>query len=125
MANIDDLLGQGRDVSGVQLWTLRAPDGTDGKQLRDIALTGVRKARTDVPAAVVAAAVDNGRVSVIATVNSAAQEQGVYANDLLGAALPSVDGRGGGKKDTAQGGGANPDGIPAAFTAVEAHVRGR
>ena len=123
MANIDDLLGEGSDVAGVRLWTLRAPDGTDGKQLRDIALTGIRKARSDVPAAVLAAAVDNGRVSVIASVNAAAQEQGLYANDLLGAALPSVEGRGGGKRDTAQGGGANPDGIPAAFAAAQAHVR--
>jgi len=123
MANIDDLLGEGSDVAGVRLWTLRAPDGTDGKQLRDIALTGIRKARSDVPAAVLAAAVDNGRVSVIASVNAAAQERGLYANDLLGAALPSVEGRGGGKRDTAQGGGANPDGIPAAFAAAQAHVR--
>ncbi len=123
MANIDDLLGEGSDVAGVRLWTLRTPDGTDGKQLRDIALTGIRKARSDVPAAVLAAAVDNGRVSVIAAVNAAAQEQGLYANDLLGSALPSVEGRGGGKRDTAQGGGANPDGIPAAFAAAQAHVR--
>ncbi|HNM46684.1 MAG TPA: hypothetical protein PKH51_06655, partial [Candidatus Sumerlaeota bacterium] len=56
MANIDDLLGEGSDVAGVRLWTLRAPDGTDGKQLRDIALTGIRKARSDVPAAVLGAA---------------------------------------------------------------------
>ena len=72
---------------------------------------------------VVAAAVDDGRVSVIATVNSTGQEQGVHANDLLAAALPSVAGRGGGKRDTAQGGGSDPEGIPAAFAAVEAHVR--
>jgi alanyl-tRNA synthetase len=124
MANIDDIIGEGREVSGVRLWTLQAPEGTDGKQLREIALAGVRKARSDVPAAVVAAAVNDGRVALIATVNSVAQEKGLFANDLLAAALPAVDGRGGGKKDTAQGGGQKPDGVPAAFAAAEAHVTG-
>ena len=124
MANIDAIIGEGREVGGVRLWTLQAPDGTDGKQLREIALTGVRKARSDAPAAVLAAAVNEGRVSLIATVNAVGQEKGVFANDLLNAALPSVGGRGGGKKDTAQGGGSDPQGVPAAFAAAEAHITG-
>jgi len=124
MSNIDQILGDGREVGGVRLWTLQAPEGTDGKALREIALTGVRKARSDTPAAVVAAAVSDGRVSVIAAVNAVAQEQGLFANDLLGAALPAVDGRGGGKKDAAQGGGSKPEGIPAAFEAAQGHVSG-
>ena len=80
-----------------------APEGTDAKQLREIALTGIRKAPTDVPAAVLASAVVDARVSLIATVNQAAQDRGLFANDLLNSALPSVEGRGGGKKDAAQG----------------------
>jgi alanyl-tRNA synthetase len=124
MANIDTILGEGREVGGVRMWTLQAPAGTDAKQLREIALSGVRKARSDVPAAVLASAVADGRVSLIAAVNAAAQERGLFANELLAAALPGVEGRGGGKKDAAQGGGSKPQGVPDAFAAAEAFVLG-
>ena len=124
MSNIDSILGDGAQVGAFRLWTLQAPSGTDAKQLREIALAGVRKAPGDLPAAVLAAAVSDGRVSLIATVNGLGQERGLSASDLLNAALPSVDGRGGGKKDAAQGGGSNPDGIPAAFGAAETFLRG-
>jgi alanyl-tRNA synthetase len=123
MANIDELIGEGHDVGGVRLWTVQAPAGTDGKQLREIALTGIRKARSDLPAAVLAAAVDGDRVSIIAAVNAVGQERGVHANALLNAALPAIAGRGGGKQDTAQGGGSRPEGIPQAFEAAQALVR--
>jgi alanyl-tRNA synthetase len=124
MANIDSIIGDGQQVGSVRLWTLQAPSGTDAKQLREIALTGVRKAGSTTPAAVLASAVVDGRVSLIATVNAAAQEIGLFANDVLNAALPSVEGRGGGKKDAAQGGGAKPEGIPQAFAAATSFVEG-
>ena len=124
MSNLDAILGEGAQVGAFRLWTVQAPADTDGKQLREIALAGVRKAPGDVPAAVLAAAVNDGRVSLIATVNTLAQERGLSANDLLGSALPSVDGRGGGKKDAAQGGGTKPEGVPAAFAAAQAFLRG-
>ena len=124
LANIDSIIGEGLQIGGVRLWTLQAPEGNDAKQLREIALTGVRKARGEGAAAVLAAAVVDGRVSLIATVNPAAQDRGLFANDLLASALPEVQGRGGGKKDAAQGGGADPAGVPAAFAAAESFVRG-
>ena len=103
---------------------MQAPSGTQAKQLREIALTGVRKAGSATPAAVLAAAVADGRVSLIATVNASAQDAGLFANDLLNTALPFVEGRGGGKKDAAQGGGAKPEGVPQAFAAATAYVEG-
>jgi alanyl-tRNA synthetase len=124
MANIGTILGEGLRVGAVRLWTLQAPEGTDGKQLREIALTGVRTAPAVSPAAVVAAAVADGRVSMIAAVNTEGQRQGVFANDLLAACLPHIEGRGGGKKDAAQGGGSRASGIPDALAAAEAYVRG-
>jgi alanyl-tRNA synthetase len=63
-------------------------------------------------------------VSLIATVNQAAQDRGLKANELLNSALPAVEGRGGGKADAAQGGGSHPEGLPDAFAAAEAFVRG-
>jgi alanyl-tRNA synthetase len=124
MANIDTIIGDGRQVGSFRLWTLQVPEGTEAKQLREIALAGVRKAPSDTPAAVLTSAVNEGRVSLMAAVNPAAQERGLFANDLLNAALPAVAGRGGGKKDAAQGGGTKPAGVPDAFAAAEAYVRG-
>ncbi len=40
MANLDTILGEGSPVGAFRLWTLQVPDGTDGKQLREIALAG-------------------------------------------------------------------------------------
>jgi alanyl-tRNA synthetase len=38
---------------------------------------------------------------------------------------PAVGGRGGGKPDLAQGGGTEPEGIPAALTALRSELAGR
>ena len=42
------------------------------------------------------------------------------AGALLKVMAPHVGGRGGGKKELAQGGGTQPDGLPAAFAALKA-----
>ena len=42
------------------------------------------------------------------------------AGALLKLMAPHIDGRGGGKKDLAQGGGTKPDGIASAFDALKA-----
>ena len=51
-----------------------------------------------------------------------ARELGLTAKALLDAALPAIDGRGGGKDDIAQGGGTRADGLDDAFAAVQAAV---
>ena len=47
--------------------------------------------------------------------NSAAQDLGISANDLIKPLAAAVDGRGGGKADLAQGSGKDPTGIDAAL----------
>ena len=44
------------------------------------------------------------------------------AGALFRAMLPALNGRGGGKKDLAQGGGSNPAGLPEALAAVKASL---
>jgi alanyl-tRNA synthetase len=56
------------------------------------------------------------------TVNEAAQEHGLAANQLLDEAMSHLGGRGGGKADVAQGGGTDVGGIEAALTAVQARI---
>ena len=48
----------------------------------------------------------------------AANERGVKAGDLVKTISGYVDGKGGGKPDMAQGSGARPDGLQAAFDAL-------
>ncbi len=76
----------------------------------------------DRPVAMIGASVAGDRVSLVATVNPRGLEEGLSAKEILAAALPAVNGRGGGKPDMAQGGGADPGGLSAAFDAVKAHV---
>src|SRR3954462_10577289 len=117
LAAAGDLAGAARRIGGVAVVT-GSPAGLSGGDLRSLALD-VRGRLGDEPAAVVLASASDGKVSLIATVNPAAQQRGLSANDLLKAAAGPVGGRGGGKPDVAQGGGNDPEGIPAALTAVE------
>jgi alanyl-tRNA synthetase len=117
LAAAGDLAGSARDLGGVAVVT-GAPAGLSGGDLRSLALD-VRGRLGDRPAAVVLASAADGKVALIATVNPAAQQRGLSANDLLKAAAGPVGGRGGGKPDVAQGGGTDPAGIPAALAAAE------
>ena len=53
-------------------------------------------------------------------VTPSAVNAGWSAGELIKVALPEVDGRGGGKKDLAQGAGSRPAGVPAAIDAIRA-----
>jgi alanyl-tRNA synthetase len=117
LAAAGDLAGSATDRGGIAVVT-GAPAGLSGGDLRGLALD-VRNRLGEKPAAVVLASAADGKVSLIATVNPAAQQRGLSANDQLKAAAGPVGGRGGGKPDVAQGGGTDPAGIPAALAAAE------
>ncbi|MDO5695243.1 MAG: alanine--tRNA ligase [Eubacteriales bacterium] len=71
-------------------------------------------------AVVFLAAANDGRVTLMSMVPDALIAQGVKAGDLIKAAAPAVNGRGGGRPNMAQGGGDNPAGIEDAFAAAKA-----
>lgn len=123
VSNIDGILGEGRDIGRVRLWTAVAPEGTTAADLREVLARARGRTRQDIPAAIVAAAVSDGKVAVITGASPEAIAMGVTANGLLQAVLPAVSGRGGGKDDVAQGGGTDTDGIAAALVAAEDYVR--
>ncbi len=54
--------------------------------------------------------------------NSAAQDLGLRANDLVKQLAAAVEGRGGGKPDLAQGSGKDSSGIDAALDALRAEI---
>jgi len=121
-SNVEGVIGEGRDLGPFRIWTYRAPDGTSAGDLRELALRGRATARPDMGVGMVGAAVEDGRVALVGVVNDRARELGLTAKALLDAALPAVDGRGGGKDDIAQGGGTRPEGLDDAFAAVQAAV---
>ena len=124
-SNVEGVIGEGRDIGDYRVWTYRAPDGTNAGDLRELALRAKGTVRPDKGVVMVGAAVEDGRVAMICVVNDRCRELGLTAREALQAALPAVDGRGGGKDDIAQGGGTSPDGIDRAFADVMAMVEAR
>jgi alanyl-tRNA synthetase len=81
-------------------------------------VTTVRERLGSGPAVVALAAVAAGKPVVIVATNQAARDAGANAGALAKTAAGVLGGGGGGKADLAQGGGTNPEAIPAALAAV-------
>jgi alanyl-tRNA synthetase len=107
-------------VNGLTLLT-SIVDGLEAPQLREM----MDLARTRHRSAVIALAskVADDKVALLVSVSPDLQDK-ADAGALLKLMAPHVDGRGGGKKDLAQGGGTKPEGIGAAFSALRAHLAG-
>jgi alanyl-tRNA synthetase len=110
-----------RDVHGVAVVAHRV-DGAGGGDVRTLATDVRGRLPQDRPGVVVVLGVLDGKVSVVAATNDAARVRGLSANDLVRAVGPFVGGKGGGKADVAQGGGADTTRLDEALTAVEAEV---
>jgi alanyl-tRNA synthetase len=72
---------------------------------------------------VVALALDAEEPQVFVTVSDDLVGRGISAGDLVRAAMPAIDGKGGGRPEMAQGKGTRREGIAAAMAAIEAAVR--
>jgi len=90
-------------------------DGLEGNALREL----MDQVRTRHQSAVIAMAskVADDKLAMLVSVSAGLNAD---AGALLKLMAPHIDGRGGGKKDLAQGGGTRPGGIPAAFEALKA-----
>jgi alanyl-tRNA synthetase len=105
------------DVGGVSVVAAEAPPGTSADDLRRLALD-VRGRLSDRPAVVATAARGEGRGLLVVVTTDGARGRGLRAGDLVREAAAALGGRGGGKPDIAQGGGVDPDGVPAALARV-------
>ena len=92
----------------------------DMDELRSMADFIVDKLDTGV---VMLAAVNDGRVSLVAKADKAAVALGINAGKIVKEAAKAVGGGGGGRPDMAQAGGKNPDALPKAFESAEAIIR--
>jgi alanyl-tRNA synthetase len=97
-------------------------DGAGGGDVRTLALDVRGRLPQGEPGVVVIIGAAEGKVSVVVAVNEEARARGLSANDLVRAVGPLVGGKGGGKDDVAQGGGADASRIDEALAVVAAEV---
>ena len=113
-------------IGNVRLVAQRMAGGMTAADLRS--LVGDIRGKLGSDPAVVALIAGGGpglegdSVPYAVAANSAAQDLGIRANDLVKQLSVAIDGRGGGKADLAQGSGKNPFGIDAALDAVRAEI---
>jgi alanyl-tRNA synthetase len=94
------------DVRGTAFVPHRVPDDTPADAVRKVALDIRGRLAADRPGVVAAMGVSAGRPTVVVAVNDAGRARGLRAGALVLAAAGALGGRGGGKDDVAQGGGA-------------------
>ena len=116
----DELAMQAVDVNGIQVLAAIL-EGADMAILRQTMDQLKAKLKT---AAIVLAAVKEGKVSLIAGVTDNAISR-VKAGELVNFVAQQVGGKGGGRADMAQAGGTDPSGLAAALQAVPAWVGAR
>ncbi len=109
----DDLVGQAVELKGVKVLAATL-DGADVPTLRETMDKLKDKLKS---AAIVLAAVADGKVSLIAGV-TADQTGKLKAGELVNFVAQQVGGKGGGRPDMAQAGGTEPHKLPAALAAV-------
>ncbi len=116
----DDLAGQAIAVKGVNILAA-AIDGADAKGLREAMDKLKDKLKS---AAIVLAAADGGKVTLIAGVTADLTAK-VKAGELVNFVAQQVGGKGGGRPDMAQAGGTDPSKLPEALNSVHAWVEQR
>lgn len=113
-----DLVAQAVEINGIKVLAA-CLEGVDPKALRDTVDQLKNKLGS---AAVVLAAVADGKVSLVAGVTKDHVAQ-IKAGELVNMVALQVGGKGGGRPDMAQAGGDNPAALPAALAAVPEWVR--
>ncbi len=109
----DELAQQARDIKGVKVLAATL-DGADVKTLRET----LDKLRDKLKSAVVVlAAVEGGKISLVAGVTPDLTAK-VKAGELVNFVAQQVGGKGGGRPDMAQAGGTQPENLPAALASV-------
>ncbi len=114
-----DLAAEARDVSGVRVLAARA-EVADPKALREVADQLRGKLRSGV---IVLAGVEGDKVALVAMVTPDLTER-FSAGHIVGEVARALGGKGGGRADMAQGGGAHPERLDAALARVHELVRG-
>ncbi|MGH8282567.1 MAG: alanine--tRNA ligase [Gammaproteobacteria bacterium] len=113
-----DLASEAVDIKGIKVLASRL-DGADAKTLRDTVDQLKNKLGS---AAVVLAAVEDGKVRLVAGVTADRMTK-IKAGELINFVAEQVGGKGGGRPDMAQAGGTDPSKLDAALKSVPEWVR--
>ena len=114
----DELLNQAQEINGVKVLAAKL-EGADAAVLRET----LDKLKDKLKSAVILlAAVNDGKVSLIAGVTADATAK-VKAGELVNFVAQQVGGKGGGRPDMAQAGGTQPEHLTSALAAVHAWVK--
>jgi alanyl-tRNA synthetase len=116
----DELVAQAQDINGVKVLAAKL-DGADVATLRETMDKLRDKLKT---AAIVLAAENEGKVSLIAGVTADATAK-VKAGELVNFVAQQVGGKGGGRPDMAQAGGTQPEHLAKALASVLDWVKSR
>ncbi|WP_175849610.1 alanine--tRNA ligase [Burkholderia cepacia] len=116
----DELAQQAVEIGGVYVLAATL-DGADAKTLRETVDKLKDKLKN---AAIVLAAVEGGKISLIAGVTPDASKK-VKAGELVNFVAQQVGGKGGGRPDMAQAGGTEPANLPGALAGVKGWVEER
>jgi alanyl-tRNA synthetase len=119
LGNAGELAQGAVDAGGAAYVAYQVPDGTPADGIRKVALDVRGRLAPERPGVVVVAGVPADRPTVVVAVNDAGRARGLKAGSLVLTATGVLGGRGGGKDDVAQGGGA-PQGDQAGQTIAEA-----
>lgn len=114
----DDMVAEAIDINGIKV-IAKMLDGADSKTLRDTVDQLKNKLGS---AALILAAVEDNKVSLVAGVTKDKTDQ-IRAGELVNFVAQKVGGKGGGRPDLAQAGGNDPSGLPAALASVPDWVR--
>jgi len=116
----DELVAQAQDINGVKVLAAKL-DGADVATLRETMDKLRDKLKT---AAIVLAAVNDGKVSLIAGVTADTTSK-VKAGELVNFVAQQVGGKGGGRPDMAQAGGTQPESLATALAGVAGWVQAK
>ena len=116
----DELLTQAVDINGVKVLAAML-EGADSKTLRETLDKLKDKLHS---AAIVLAAVSDGKVTLIAGVTADITAK-VKAGELVNFVATQVGGKGGGRADMAQAGGTQPENLAAALAGVQGWVKAK
>ncbi len=118
---LGDVMDRVVEVKGIRLLAAKV-EGVDMNGLRDLGDQLKEKLGEGV---VVLAAVNDGKVNVLAMATDAAQKAGAHAGNLVKAVAAIVGGGGGGRPNMAQAGGRNPEKADEAIAAAAGILEGQ
>lgn len=116
--SLAELMNDVKDISGIKVLSKEVP-ANDAKELREM-MDNLKSRAQDTIIAL--GAVNDGKVSLVVTVPSALTDR-FKAGEIMKGMASTVEGKGGGRPDMAQGGGTSPENITNALQFVEDYIK--